>query len=135
MVDIQICVSTNASEIERQKYNINQESVYEFTATGFAENAYEGIVTFFCPPRAVDPGLIEIIVNLKELAETVIAWGTIFGAIISFCRKNKNYEYLITIKRKKKDKEIEIEIPIDGNEDSKEDSKEIINKVKKWFND
>lgn len=131
MVDIQIYISTNASETERQKYNIDQESVYEFTAIGFAESAFEGIVTFFCPPRAVDPGLIEIIVNLKELAETVIAWGTIFGAIISFCRKNKNYEYLITIKRKKKDKEIEIEIPIDGNEDSKE----IINKVKKWFND
>lgn len=131
MVDIQIRVSTNASEIERQKYNINQESVYEFTGVGFCENAYAGTVAFFCPPRAVEPGVIEIIVNLKDLAETVIAWGTIFGAIISFCRKNKNYEYLVTIKKKKEDKEIEVEIPIDAEKDSEE----IINKVKEWFND
>lgn len=131
MVDIQICVSTNATEIERQKYYIDQESVYEFTEVGFSENAYEGTVVFFCPPRAVDPGLIEIVVNLKELAETVIAWGTIFGAIISFCRKNKNYEYLIIIKKKKKDKEIEVNIPVDAEKDKEE----IINKVKEWFND
>lgn len=131
MVDIQIRVSTNASEIERQRYNIDQESVYEFTGIGFCEGVYDGTVVFFCPPRAVEPGVIEIIVNLKDLAETVIAWGTIFGAIISFCRKNKNYEYLITIKKKKKDKEIEIEIPINAEEDSEE----IINKVKEWFND
>lgn len=131
MVDIQICVSTNASEIERQRYNIDQDSVYEFTGIGFSENAYEGTVVFFCPPRAIEPGVVEIIVNLKDFAETVIAWGTIFAAIISFCRKNKNYEYSITIKKKRKDKEIEINIPVDAQ--MKDD--ELIDKVKKWFND
>lgn len=129
MVDIQICVSTNASEIERQRYNIDQESVYEFTEIGFCENAYDGTVVFFCPPRAIDPGLIEIIVNLKDLAETVIAWTTIFASIIKFCKKNKNFEYVITVKRKKKDKEIEINIPID----EQEESEQLVNKVLEWF--
>lgn len=131
MVEIQIHVSTNASEIERQKYNIDQESVYEFTGIGFSENVYEGSVVFFCSPRAITPGLIEIIVDLKDLAETAIAWGTIFVSIVKFCRKNKNYEYLLTIKRKKKDKELEIAIPV--NEE--EESEQLMNKVLEWFNE
>lgn len=130
MVEIQIYISTNTSEIERQKYSIDQESVYEFTGTGFSENIYEGTVVYFCPPRAICPGLIEIVVNLKELAETAIAWGTIFAAIISFCKKNKNFEHTITIKKKKGDKEIDISISVDDQEESEE----IIEKVKEWFN-
>jgi len=130
MINIQIRVSTNTSEIERQKYNINQESIYEFTGIGFSEDVYEGTVVFFCPPRAIDPGWIQIIVDLKDLAETVIAWGTIFTSIVKFYKKNKNYRYLITIKRKKGDKEIKIDIPVNGQEESED----LVNKVIEWFN-
>lgn len=129
MVEIEIRISTNASEVEREMYDVEQESIYEFTSIGFSENAYEGVVTFYCPPRAVEPGIIEIIVDLKELAETIIAWSTIFGAIVKFCKRNKKYEYFLTIKRKKGKEEIEIDIPLTENEKSEE----IIKEVKEWL--
>ena len=101
MVEIQVCVSTNATDKEKKRLSMPRKAVEEFLATGFAENAYDATVLLRCEPRAVPPEYMQIIVDLKELGETAIVWKTIIGGIIKLCKKCKGYEPDLVIKRKK----------------------------------
>ena len=117
MVEVNIFINTNASDLEKENLDIPREAIDEFLGIGFAENVYEANVIFRCMPRAIDPGFMEIIVDLKDIAETTIAWATIISGIIRFCKKCKGYEHNLIIKKKKGKEEIEIELDIDSNDD------------------
>lgn len=127
MTTIEVLVSTNASVEEKEILDIPKDAIEDFLNIGFCENVYDGKVSFQCLPRAVDPNFMEIIVDLKDLAETAIAWGTIFATIMKFCKRCKGYEHSLTIKRKKDNEEIEISIPINENSDCEK----IIHEAKK----
>lgn len=125
MVEIEVLLSLNGSDEERIGLDISQETLKDLLGTGFAENIYDGSVTYKYLPRAVDPNFMEIIVDLKDIAETLIAWGTIAKVLVDFIKKTKSYEHIIYVKRKIKDEEIEIDIPIDKEIDSVKLLKEI----------
>ena len=128
MVEISIKISTNALPYEKEKLYITPDAISEFVGTGFSTNAYDGQVIFYCPPRAVDPGWLDIIVDLKDIGEAVIVWGTILNSINKFYKKCKGYDGNISIKRKKKDVEIELNIPL-----SEINDEENIKRLQKWL--
>lgn len=125
MVEIEVLLSLNGSDEERIGLDISQEALKDLLGTGFAENIYEGSVTYKYLPRAFDPNFMEIIVDLKDIAETLIAWGTIAKVLVDFIKKTKSYEHVIYVRRKTKDEEIEIDIPVDKDIDSAKLLKEI----------
>lgn len=127
MVEIKIYISINTSDKEKEKLSIPREDMDEFLRTGFAENAYEGEVSFNCQPRAINPEYMQIIIDLKDLAESLIAWGTIITSLIKFCKKCKGYEPDLVIKRKRGEEEIEIYVKFDSNEDPNK----LLKKIKK----
>lgn len=125
MITIQIDISTNASEDEKARLFISRECIDEFLSTGFSEDAFKGIISFSCQPRAINPEYMQIIIDFKDIAESLIAWTTIFNALLKFCKQCKGYEPNLTIKRKKGDEEIEVSVYLDTNEDCKKIIKEI----------
>ena len=125
MVEIEVRVNMNGSIDERAELDIPQEVILDFLQTGFAENIYDGKVSYLYLPRAVDPDFMEIIINLKDIGETLIAWGTIAKVLVSFFKKTKSYEHMIYVRRKKNDEEIEIDVPVDKEVDSAKLLKEI----------
>ena len=127
MIDIDIFISLNMTEEESKNLSIPKEAIKDFVGSGFSSNTFSGKVIFECKPRAVPPDLIDIVINLKDIGETLIVWGTIFTSIIKFCKKAIGYEKMIHIRKKDKDEELRIDIPVD------EDSyKETIDKIEKW---
>ena len=125
MVQVDIFINTNASYLEKENLDVPRKAMDEFLRNGFVENAYDANITFRCLPRAVDPSFMEIIVDLKDIAETTIAWATIIGAIIKFCKECKGYEHNLTIRKKKEDEEIEVEVNINSDDDSEKILKQI----------
>ena len=125
MIEIEIMMNVNGSIEERKGLDISQEVIINFLHIGFAENIYDGSVSYKCLPRAVDPDLMEIIIDLKDIGESLIAWEAIIKSLVNFLKKTKAYEHIIYVRRKRKGEEIEIEIPVDKNIDSVKLLKEI----------
>lgn len=125
MVTIQIDISTNQSEEEQTKLFIPRECIDEFLRIGFSENAFEGIISFACHPRAINPEYMQIIIDFKDIAESLIAWTTIFNALLKFCKKCRGYEPNLIIKKKKGDEEMEVSLYLDCNKDCNKVIKEI----------
>lgn len=127
MLSIDILISTNASDEEKKKLDMPRSAIDEFLGDGYANNLYEGNVIFSCLPRAVNPEMMEIIINLKDVAETVIAWGSIINSVVKFINKSKGYEPSMRIECKKNGKEFSCDIPVARNSSEKE----ILEEVKK----
>ena len=125
MVQVDIFINTNASYLEKENLDVPRKAMDEFLRNGFVENAYDANITFRCLPRAVDPSFMEIIVDLKDIAETTIAWATIIGAIIKFCKECKGYEHNLTIRKKRGNEEIEIMLDIDSGGDTEKILKQV----------
>ncbi len=90
-------ISTNLCELEKNKLNFSRKAMEEFLGNGFINNDYNGKVSFQCQPRAYEPNLMNIIINIKDIGETIIVWGSIFNAIGKFVKKCKGYEASINI--------------------------------------
>lgn len=130
MVDIEILVNTNASNDEKEKLKLSQEAIEEFLETGFCSNEYNGSVIFSCMPRAVDPGLIDIIIDMGAVAESIIAWTTIIGAILKFIKRSKGYEFCVTLKKKRGTKEVEFTIEMNDKSNDEDIISQIMEKIK-----
>lgn len=89
MVEIDVLFSTNYCE--KTDLTIEEDAIVEFTRNAHADGTYRAVVSFECMPRAFDPDIMQIIINLKDIGECIVAWGTICGAIISFAKKAKGY--------------------------------------------
>ena len=89
MVEIKVLFSTNYCD--RTDLKIEEGAVTEFTREAYADGTYSAIVQFECLPRAFNPDIMQIIIDLKDIGECVLAWGTICGAIISFVKKIHGY--------------------------------------------
>lgn len=126
MVEVNILISTNALEEEKKKLYIPREAIDEFLGTGFVDNAFDGKISFECMSRVVPPDWMRIFIDLKDVAEGLIAWATIIGALIKFCKSCKGYEYDLTIcKRKSNNEKIEISVNLNDKNDIDEIVKEI----------
>lgn len=125
MVEIQVYFSVNATEQERETLTIPKYAMDEFLAVGFTENVYDATVSFRCEPRAINPNLMQIIVNLKELGETIVAWDTIIGSISKFCNKCKGYEPDLVVRYTKENEEVEVSVKFAPDEDRQETIKQI----------
>ena len=131
MVEVNVLISVNASESEKENLSIPRDAIDEFLGIGFAENVYEGNVTFSCMPRAVDPDFMQIIIDLGEIAETTIAWTTIISAVLKFCKKCKGYSYNLSVRKKKGKEEIEIDLDIK----SSDDCEKVVKQIRKLLKD
>lgn len=128
MVDIKVIFSTNGNEEEMKKLSIPMEAIGEFNGDGYSTEDYEATVQFRCMPRAIGPEVMQFIIDLKDIAETTIAWGTIASAIIKFVKKTKGYQPYLEIYRKKGEEEIRVVAKYSENE------KELIKEIRKIFN-
>lgn len=97
MTDIQISFSTNASKEEAEKLYIDYAAISDFTGQGFADNSYDGQVSFCCMPRFADPDLMQIFINIKDIAETILALSSICTGLFKFINKCKGYRISIDI--------------------------------------
>lgn len=97
MVEIEVGISTNASELEKKNLDFNLDAMEEFLGNGFISSDYNGKVYFMCQPRAFEPNLMDIIINIKEIGETAIVWASIFSALKKLIKRCKGYESFINI--------------------------------------
>lgn len=125
MVNVAVLISTNSYEEQKQYLDIPKEAMEEFLSTGFCEGVYDARVVFSCMPHAVDPEIMQIIMDLGEIAETTIAWATIIGAIIKFTKGCKGYKSHLSVRKRKGNKEIEVEVELDDNSDTDKVIKQI----------
>lgn len=128
MVQIEIRISSNGSDEERKDLYIPNEAIREFLGEGFVENKYDGRFILACLPRAFDPDLMEIIIDLKEITELLLNSSIIIGAILNFCKKCKGYNQNLIINVK--NDETFISIPINEKSNIEKILKEI-NKITK----
>lgn len=105
MVEIEVGISTNASELEKKNLDFNLDAMEEFLGNGFISSDYNGKVYFMCQPRAFEPNLMDIIINIKEIGETAIVWASIFSALKKLIKRCKGYESFINIVYLKNKKE------------------------------
>lgn len=130
MIEIKIIISTNGSQFEKEKLSLPREAIDEFLELGFSENVYDGEVLFKHYPRAISPDFMQIFIDLKNLGETIIVWGTIIRGLIEFIKKCKGYENSIHIYGKKDGKKISFDLTLDENSNCEEIVEEIENKLK-----
>lgn len=128
MVEINVLFSTNYCE--RTDLKIEDGAISEFTREAFADGTYRAVVKFECMPRAFNPDVMQIIMDLKDLGECIVAWGTICGAIITFAKKVHGYVKNILIYRKKGEV---ILIEITDEMTPEELEKEIKDVIERWY--
>ena len=104
MVEINVLFSTNYCE--KTDLTIEEDAIVEFTRNAYADGTYRAVVSFECMPRVVDPDIMRIIIDLKDIGECMVAWGVICKAIISFAKKVKGYVKHITIEGTEHSEEI-----------------------------
>lgn len=102
MLKIEVIVSTNASEEEAEKLSIESDAISSFTGEGYADNTYDAKVIFSCMPRAINPDIMQIFLELKDIGEAVLAWGTICSAIVKFARECHGYKKSVILKKNDK---------------------------------
>lgn len=95
-VTINVLFSTNYCETKDLK--IEEGAIFDFTRESYADGTYDAVVEFKCMPRAFNPDVMQIIIDLKDIGECIVAWGTICGAIISFAKRAHGYVKHIMIK-------------------------------------
>lgn len=100
MVTIEVMISTNASEEEKRRLKIEDNAISEFTGYGFSDNIYDATVSFKCMPRAVPPDFMEIVMQAKEIMETISVLGGICKGIIDFVKKCRGYEKCLRVQTK-----------------------------------
>lgn len=127
MPEIKVIISTNGSDEEMENLLIPMDAICDFTGEGYATCGYNATVQFECMPRAINPDVMQIIIDLKDIAEAIVLWGTIAGAIIKLVKKTKGYQPYLQIYRKKDDEEIMITAKYSENE------KELIKEIRKIF--
>jgi hypothetical protein len=126
MVEINVLFSTNYCD--RTDLEIEKDAIPEFTREAYADGTYSAVVQFECLPRAFNPDVMQIIIDLKDIGECIVAWGTICGAIISFVKKVHGYVKHIMIEGTKQTGEI-IEITDETTPDELEKKiKDVIEK-------
>lgn len=89
MVEINVLFSTNYCE--KTDLTIEEDAIVEFTRNAYADGTYRVVVSFECMPRVVDPDIMRIIIALKDIGESIVTWGVICKAIISFVKKAHGY--------------------------------------------
>lgn len=89
MVEINVLFSTNYCE--KTDLTIEEDAIVEFTRNAYADGTYRAVVSFECMPRVVDPDIMRIIIALKDIGESIVTWGVICKAIISFVKKAHGY--------------------------------------------
>lgn len=89
MVEIKVLFSTNYCD--RTDLEIERDAIKDFTNEAYADGTYKAVVQFECMPRAFNPEIMQIIIDLKDIGECIVAWGTICGSIISFAKKAHGY--------------------------------------------
>lgn len=95
MVEIKVLFSTNYCD--KTDLKIEEGAVTEFTRGAHEDGTYSAVVQFECLSRVFNPDIMQIIIDLKDIGECVVAWGTICGAIISFVKKVHGYAKHIMI--------------------------------------
>ena len=123
MVEINVLFSTNYCD--RTDLEIEKDAIPEFTREAFADGTYRAVVQFECIPRAVDPDIMQIIIDLKDIGECIVTWRVICKAIISFVKKVHGYVKHILIEGTENSGEI-IEV---SDEITPEELEEKIKKV------
>ncbi len=93
LVTVDIHINTNATEEERKHLYVPEEAIISFVGEGFQNNLYQGRVLHECMPRAVYPDVMTVIINIKDIAEGLIAIGTIIHALIKFFKKTGGFYY------------------------------------------
>ena len=91
MTTVDIHISTNTTEKERKNLYISEEAIRNFTGEGFQSNLYQGRILFESMPRVVYPDIMNVIINIKDIAEGLIALGTIINALKKFLKDTKGY--------------------------------------------
>ena len=91
LVTVDIHINTNATEEERKHLYVPEEAIISFVGEGFQNNLYQGRVLHECMPRAVYPDVKTVIINIKDIAEGLIAIGTIIHALFIFFKITIGY--------------------------------------------
>lgn len=92
MVEINALFSTNyCGRTDLEIDGDIMHAIQDFTTEAYADGTYRAVVQFECKPRAFNPEIMQIIIDLKDTGECIIAWGTICAAIISFAKKVHGY--------------------------------------------
>lgn len=126
MVEIDVLFSTNYCE--KTDLTIEEGAITEFTREAFADGRYSAMVRFECMPRAVDPDIMQIIINIKDIGECVIALTQICKGIISFAKKVHGYSKHIMLNGVKKSEEIIVVSDEMTPEELEEEIKKVIDK-------
>lgn len=130
MTTVDIHISTNITEKEGKNLYIPEEAIRKFTGEGFQSNLYQGRILFESMPRGVYPDIMHVIINIKDVAEGLIALGTIVNALIKLLKNTKGYQQEVEIYYKKGEKEFSCDIYLDAGSDEKEVLEEIKNIIK-----
>lgn len=138
MVEININFQMNASEEERSRLFIDREAEKEFMSEAFVDGSFSVKTEYGFYSRCVDPDIMDIIIKVKDIGETIIVWGTILTGLKKFCEKQKGYRKDVKIIKEEVAEEIKEEektikrvfkkkrtIFIDLEKDNKELEKEI----------
>ncbi|RJV29551.1 hypothetical protein DWX22_03335 [Coprococcus sp. AF18-48] len=97
MVEVNILFSTNCCE--RMDLKIEDGAIQEFTQDAYADGTYRAVVSFECMSRCFNPDIMQIIIDLKDIGDCVLAWGSICMGIIKFSRKVHGYAKSIMIRK------------------------------------
>ena len=131
LVTVDIHINTNATEEERKHLYVPEEAIISFVGEGFQNNLYQGRVLHECMPRAVYPDVMTVIINIKDIAEGLIAIGTIIHALIKFFKKTKGYQQEVEVYYKK----VNTEFSCDLHLNSVSNETEVLREIRKILKD
>ncbi len=94
MVSVFVQFSTNFCN---EEVKIEKGAIEEFTRNAYGDGSFRAVVSFECKPHAFDPKIMQIIIDLKDISETIIACGVICKELISFAKRVHGYKKHILI--------------------------------------
>ncbi|WP_339010489.1 hypothetical protein LIY46_09475 [Fusobacterium varium] len=81
MVEININFQLNASEEERSRLFIDREAEKEFMGEAFGDGSFSVKTEYGFYSRCVDPDIMDIIIKVKDIGETIISLGNYIDRI------------------------------------------------------
>lgn len=130
MINVYVNISTNASEIEKRNLYIPYEAIEEFTGRGFAENIYNGNVTFECMPRAVNPDLIQIVIEITQAIGSIEVLCKVLQYIFVFVKRCRGYKYNLEVRYKDEHNKVDVNIHTNEKDNADKLALEILDKLK-----
>ena len=85
---VNVLVRFNTNHDNRDDLRIEEGAIEEFTKVAYQEDCFSAVVQFECRPQAINPEIMEILVELGDIGSDIINWIKICTHLIQFVKKH-----------------------------------------------